>query len=333
MNNTQAPHAPDVAERETLDDGFSRGWGAHFQPAEAYWVDCHTHMLEQDPKAIVGLIGAWGDRLDAWRLRRTVAMDGYPENAGAFAAAARVDDRFAWLARLEFDGPDTDGLERCLEAGAAGLKLHNKDLIESAVHPAMWLSEQWHRIYRRMGQAGLPVLWHVTQRLSDSPYTGGGRNSYWETGWAKGCTYGNADVLNVFLQVVQEHRGTNFIGAHQLHLGFDRLDELLAAHPNLYIDTSIGCFVRWGDQMYPEDRERARAFFVAWADRILFGTDCILASDLMGEFVYQAFLGHVRYIRQLRLPDDVLQKVAHGNAERLMQLSALRMSRRGALRP
>lgn len=327
------PHADDVHERETLDDGFSSGWGAHFQPSEEYWVDCHTHVRADDADSVLELIEPWGDRLDAWRFRRTVSLDGSPERAAAFSAAADDDDRFAWLMWPRYDDPDLEGLDECLDAGASGLKLHNKPVIQEAADPSVWHSERWNRVFERMGEAGLPVLWHVTQRHTDAPYTGGGRDSYWKTGWENGAEFTNEELLQSFLSVVDEHPDTDFIGAHQLHVGFDRLDELLAEHSNLYIDTSIGCFVRWGDEMYPEDRERAREFFVEWSDRILFGTDCILTEELMGEYVYQQFLGHVRYIHQLDLPNDALQNVSHRNVERLMQLPEADPSMRGALRP
>lgn len=326
------PYAPDVAERETADDGFSAGWGAHFQPAEAYWVDCHTHMREENAGEMLDLVDSWGDRLDAWRLRRSVALDGSPANADAFAAAAD-DDRFAWLVWLDPDDPDLAGFERCLEAGVRGLKLHNRPVIQNALDPSVWYSEEWHRLFERLGEAERPALWHVTQRLTEAPYTGGGRNSYWEMGWENGAEFTNEDLLQSFLSVVEAHPDTAFVGAHQLHLGFDRLDDLLTAYPNLHIDTSIGCFVRWGDRMYPEDRDRAREFFIKWADRILFGTDCVLSGDQPGEHTYQQFLGHVRYIRQLRLPDDVLQRVSHGNAERLFGLPPADPEMKGTLRP
>ena len=329
----EQPYAPDVRERETSDDGFARGWGAHFQPSERYWIDCHTHMREDEAGAITDFIDTWTDRLDAWRLRRTVSLDGSPENADEFGTAARENDRFLWLAWPRYDEPNLDGLETCLEAGASGMKLHNAPLIRDAADPTIWNSEAWDQLFERLAAADLPVLWHVTQRLTDSPYTGGNRNSYWKEGWENGAEFTNEDLLQVFLSVVADHPETNFIGAHQLHLGFDRLHELLRTHSNLYIDTSIGCFVRWGDDMYPEDRERAREFFMEWSDRICFGTDCVLGQEAVGEHTYQQFLGHVRYIHQLNLRNEALQNVSHRNIERLMGLETLPVPRKGALRP
>lgn len=327
------PHSPDVAERESSDDGFSSGWGAHHQPSEAYWVDCHTHMREEEADAIVDTIADWGEMLRPWRFQRTVALDGTPGSAAAFGEAARTDDRFRWLARLHHDDADLEGLERCLEAGACGLKLHNAPLMRNAVDPEIWHSADWHRIFDRMGEADLPILWHVTQRLTDAPYTGGGRNSYWNQGWEEGYDCDNVDLMRSFLDIVEAHPETDFVGAHQLHVGFDRLAELFAEHPNLHVDTSIGLAVRWGDELYPQDRARAREFVGNWTDRLLFGTDCVISSEVVDEYLRQHFLNHVRYVRQLRLPHEELQQVSHRNAERLMNLEPLEVDRRGALRP
>ncbi|MFQ6049350.1 MAG: amidohydrolase family protein [Phycisphaerae bacterium] len=327
------PHAPDVAERLTADQGFSRGWGEHFQPSEAYLIDCHVHMRDQAPEAIAQAVQHFYQRLDAWRLRRLIVLNGRPDNLDAFASVASHDDRFRWLVQPRHDEPDIDLLERAFNAGAVGVKLHNAAVITSGAPYDVWLSQPWTRIFERIARQRAAVLWHVTQRLTDSPYTGGDRNSYWSEGWKKGVTYRNHELLEAFLQVVRRWPQIPFIGAHQLHVGFDRLDELFAEHANLYIDTSIGCFVRWGDRMYRPDRQRARDFFTRHSHRILFGTDCGIGLEATEEYVFQAFLGHVRYLRQLRLPDPVLQAVAHGNAERLFKLEPLQVKRKGNLRP
>lgn len=329
----ERPHARDVRERETSDEGFSAGWGQHFQPSERYWIDAHTHMRETTAADAQDVMDAWNDHLEAWRLRRTVGLDGRRDRADAFAEVADTDDRFRWLIRLDYDDPDPAFVAECLDAGASGIKLHNKPVIQDAVGADVWEDEAWHEILDQLGEADRPVLWHVTQRFTDSPYTGGARDSYWAEGWANGAEFTNEDLLQGFLDVVEAHPETDFIGAHQLHLGFDRLHELFRTYPNLHIDTSIGGFVRWGDQLYPEDKAAAREFFMEWSDRILFGTDCILTAEAIGEYLYQHFLGHVRYVRQLDLPHDALQDVSHRTAERVYGIDPVEVSRKGALRP
>lgn len=332
-NHNDTPYAPDVAERETADDGFSRGWGAHFQPSEAYVVDCHVHLSDKTKDVAARAVREYFDRLDAWRLRRIIAMDGRPETLEAFSELAREDDRFCWMIWPRHDEPDVDFVDKAIEAGACGVKLHNAPVLTKGDDCKVWLSADWRPVFDHLSAAKLPVLWHVTQRHTASPYTGGGLQSYWTEAWAKGLTCTNQNLLDVFLEVCSRWPDIPFIGAHQLHVGFDKLDELLPKHPNLHIDTSCGCFVRWGDRLYKTDRQRGRKFFCRHAERILFGTDCGIGVEATQEYVFQAFLGHLRYVRQLRLPDEVLQRVSHGNAEQLCKLSALDEKRKGNVRP
>ncbi|MBI4280015.1 MAG: amidohydrolase family protein, partial [Armatimonadetes bacterium] len=63
------------------------------------------------------------------------------------------------------------------------------------------------------------------------------------------------------------------MGGHPEDL--DHLAALLAAHPNLYLDTSA---TKWIVRELGRQREAARRFFLAHADRILFGTDQVVTK-------------------------------------------------------
>lgn len=327
------PYSPDVAERQTSDEGFSRGWGEHFQPNEAYWVDCHVHMRDKSTDVMARAVGEYFERLDAWRLRRVIALDARSFTVDAFAETGKKDDRFCWCAWPRYHEPDADFVDRAFQAGACGLKLHNAHILTEGGDYKVWLGKDWQRVFERVAAQRKCILWHVTQRLTDSPYTGGNRDSYWREARQSGLTCTNADLLEVFLQVVKRYPDIPFIGAHQLHVGFDKLDELFERHPNLLTDTSCGFFVRWGDHMYDADRRRARQFFLRHSGRILFGTDCGIGVEATQEYVFQSFLGHVRYLRQLHLPHDVLQAVSHCNTERTFGLPELQVKRKGNVRP
>ncbi|WP_436936524.1 amidohydrolase family protein [Halovenus marina] len=327
------PHSPDVEERELLEDGFSAGWGAHHQPSERYWIDCHTHMLETEAGSVVDVIEDWTDYLNAWRFAGAVGVDGRPAVIDEFEIADRETDHFQWMSRLDYDNPSMDAIGSSLEAGACGLKLHNKPLIEAGEPPSKWQDPEWHDVFDRLETADLPVFWHVTQRLTDAPYIGQGRNKNWNQVSNSDTNYTNEDLLQSFIEIVEEYPDTDFIGAHQLHLGFDRLAKLFELYPNLYIDTSAGFFIRWGDRIYPQDRDRVREFVMNWSDRILFGTDCALHGDVQTANLRQQFLGHVRFIRQLNLPDNELQQISHLNAERLLNLEHVRDTGGDGVRP
>jgi len=56
-----------------------------------------------------------------------------------------------------------------------------------------------------------------------------------------------------------------------------------------------------------------------WADRIIFGTDDFWFKDdkLPNDIVLKQ---HMRFVTSLDLPGDVLDKVCHGNIERLYKI-------------
>lgn len=333
MENRQRPHDPDVSRRDTEDGGFSRGWGFHMLASERYWLDSHSHFRFGSPDEGRAAITHWFERLEAWRLGQFVGVDGSPANLGVYAEVAR-DPRVVWLLWLPYNEPNLEACQRAFDLGAGGLKVHNNLVITSGSDCHVWEDEGWARIFTEANQRRKPILWHVTQRVTASSYHGGGLHAYWEEGWKKGVTYTNEDLLQAHLRLLRAYPDIPFIGAHQHYLGLERLTDLFGSYPNLYIDTSVGGIVRWGDVMYPEDQERWRASVIRHADRFLFGTDSSVGeSGALFEVNVQAFLNHVRFIHQLRLPDDVLQKVAWANCVRLYGLEERPSARRSSVRP
>ncbi len=328
------PHSPFVKERETVDNGFSRGWGFHFQPSEEYWVDCHNHMGSvKTVNEVLRMIDQWFSRLDAFRLGKSLFISDDFSSFEVLKSAAEVDDRFAWLVHIPFDKPDIEVFKKALDNRAVGLKLHNAPIMKGEGDPECWFKDEWAEIFRLAESSGVPVLWHVTQRVSYSPYHGGGENAYWSEGHKKGVTFTNEDLLAIFLKILEMYPKLKVIGAHQLHIGLERLSTLLDRYQNLYIDTSCGFYLRWADTLYEEDRRILWEFFMKYRDRILFGTDSGVAPDKIDEYLVQGFLCHARFINQLRLPYDVLQLVSHKNAETVFGLSPVSSARRGNVRP
>lgn len=334
---TTYPHSPDVLERETADSGFSKGWGMHFVPTARYYVNIHGHIQFDDLGKADDAVRTYLNKVKPLHIKRTVAcaptmsresdrnipqgfnvfcMTRREELAPYFSLARRHEGLHIMLF-LHFRNPDTELIKWSIEQGACAVKLHNAPIIVGAADPGIWLGDEWAAAFEVIEKAGLPVLWHVTQRLTSSPYTGGGANSYWKEGWKKGVSYTNETLLKIYLEIVERYPGIPFLSAHQLHIGWERLDALMNRHPNLHIDTSIGCYVREGDRLYDDDRDFIRAFFIAHSDRILFGSDYSL-TDQIGQVTEEE--NHIRFIRQLRLPDAELQHISHGNAERALGL-------------
>lgn len=331
------PHSPDVYERETADGGFSSGWGLHFPTSERYWIDCHVHVRRVPD--FQQCVDRWFNWSLAYRQSKFIAVNGMPEPSETeysydeLADMMRGESRLAFLYYPGIDTPDVEPLERALEAGARGVKLWSPTFVLEGRPADEFERQKWEGFFKIVNDRRLPILWHVTQRMTDSPYTGGGRNAYWSEGWKKGVKYTNEDLLQSFLNIAKAHPDGYFIGAHQLYVGLDRLEKIFQEHPNVYIDTSIGCFVRWGDVMYPADQKKIRKFFVKYADRILFGTDIGVGEGYHLETEHLSLMGHIRFIRQLRLPYEELQKISHQNSEKLFQLEKSSDVRTGNIRP
>jgi predicted TIM-barrel fold metal-dependent hydrolase len=330
------PHAPDVLERETSDDGFSAGWGLHHLPSENYILDCHTHMLATTAGGVQKAVDEYYARAGAMRLRRHVALDGKPASVAAFSKVSAKDDRFLWLVWPHHNQPDLKFLKKAAKLhGFTGLKLHNYSVITEGAKPDVWLTREWDEIFEFCAEQGKPVLWHVTQRLTDAPYMGGGRNSYWKDGWPKGVKYGNRELMDVFLDCVKRHTKTRFIAAHHCHIGPEMFGKLFDKYSNLYTDLSCGNIVRIGDDMYEADRQRWRNYAFKYSDRLLFGTDCILAGTAGIWYLWETLAAHIRFVHQLRLDKTTLEKVAHENFEKIAGLTPVELKREdwAAVRP
>lgn len=330
------PHNPDVLEREFAEDGFAKGWSMHAKPVPEYFFDSHVHYSGGKNNNIFENLRIQTESPEAFGVKHQLIIfqiygkkwnpgiqddnniDGFKcFTVEEFKNHLNVPDniftsnKHFWSAYINYQSSEKELVHAAADMGARCIKLHNAPQIEDNAPFDLWYSNEWQDVFDAITERKLPVLWHVTQRLPSSVYTSGARNVYWKTGWRNGVTYNNEDLLQVFLTCCRRNPEINFIGAHQLHIGWDRLDDLFTAHKNLYVDTTIGCILRMYDDFYPHDKEYLRSVFIRWADRILFGT------DTFGDYSELNYLQHMRFITALDLPQDVLDKICHGNTERL----------------
>lgn len=337
------PHSPDVLERDTSDNGFSKGWGMHFLLKEETIVDMHGHIEFSPSTDADQLVKHHLGIMKQLNVSRLVACSpvmmrpedrekplGFPtlccygfDELKPYLELAQITGHMSLMPFLHHGNPDIGLLKQSIEEGACGVKLHNAPIIVEGADAEIWLSDEWAGIFSELGKANLSVLWHVTQRLTDCPYVGGERNAYWRDGWKMGVSYTNEDLLRIYLLVVSRYPEVRFISAHQLHIGWDRLASMFDQYENLYIDTSIGCWVNEGDRMHEDDIRYIREIFIRYSDRILFGTDYSIAPGGNGvetndEAKLDPVKNHIRFIKQLRLPDEALQRVFHANAEKIL---------------
>lgn len=328
------PHSPYLIQRDTIDNGFSRGWMPHFLPNEEYWIDTHVHLKGvADVDGLKRLLDDWFSRLDAYRLGKVVLIIDRDELFDVLDELSQKDLRFAWMYRPKIDSPSVSSVHEAVRHGACAVKLHNAPIMAGNVPRNVYLQSEWQAIFSYAQNAGLPLLWHVTQRHGYSPYHGGGLNAYWQNGWAKGVNFTNEDLLQDMLTQMRHFPKLKVIGAHQLHVGIDRLSKLFKEYENLYIDSSCGMYLRWADEFIEEDRLLLRDFVETWSERIVFGTDAGLFPGNIDEYAIQGFLCHPRFILKLGLSDKALQDVAWRTARHLLNLKSVDSNRRGNVRP
>jgi hypothetical protein len=134
-------------------------------------------------------------------------------------------------------------------------------------------------------------------------------------------------LLKQFINRVARHPQTTFIGAHFGNNAEDlaTVGQWLDEHPNLYIDIDAR-ISELGRQPYS-----TRRFLIKHQDRVMFGTDTTPRRDAFR--IYYRFLEtddeyfdcaashHLQgfwMIYGVHLPDEVLAKVYHQNAERVL---------------
>ena len=188
--------------------------------------------------------------------------------------------------------------------------------------------------WARVAEVDLPIVWHVNDP-----------EEFWDPeripGWAKARNwgYGPDDVQKETLyaevdEVLGRHPQLRIIFAHFYFLSADleRAGCFLDAHPTVCFDLTPGIEMLYN---LSRDPDASRAFFIHYADRIVFGTD--IASGLTVEE------GHVRagivfrwlesadtfrvpetvdfllgspedgIVRGMALPDDVLARIYREN--------------------
>lgn len=269
-------------------------------------------------------------------------MDRHPGRFAAFTMSefARWDDFSLFGGR----GGARGFVDRCIQQleadlaeGACGLKVTKELGLRFTDERGRMIAvddERLFPVWRRAGELGIPVLIHVSDPvgfflpLDDE-------NEHAPTlrefpSWSfHGSFYGKEELIAQRDRLVAAHPGTRFILPHVANYpeDLDRVAAVLERCPNAWIDFSAR-MDELGRQPYT-----ARDFMVRYQDRILFGTDMPLSTDVYRchfrfletrdenfEVVdYLGRRGHARWrVHALHLPDEALQKIYLSNARRLI---------------
>jgi len=275
---------------------------------------------------IVILTGAWGDAL-----QKVVdqMVKPYP-------------DRFLVFTQLDWtnlDAPDfgeqmVRQIRDAVARGARGLKITKELGLKVRYKSGKLLTVDDPRlapIWEECGRLGIPVAIHVTDPEAFFHPVDGTNERYEELidnpGWS---FYGpkfpsKESILAARDRMFAQNPNTTFIS---LHVGnwpedLDYVSDMLNQHPNVMVE--IGARVA---ELGRQPR-RARRFFLEYQDRILFGTDFSVSEEMYRNhfrwletadehFDYWAAPEQGRWkIYGLELPDEVLEKVYHRNAEKV----------------
>lgn len=323
------PRFPVIDAHNHLGAQFGGGWDAR-PVSELLDVLDSVHVTHY-----VDLDGGWGEEILNRHLDHFKA--GAPDRFQVFGGVewsrwADLGDAFPdWAAgRLEVQK----------QRGAQGLKIWKPLGLHVRDHKGILVNVDDPRldpIWLAAGELHLPVLVHIADPVAFFDPIDGSNERWEEIGANPDWAFTSPPfppflhILDGFRNLVRQHPGTTFIGAHAgnyaENLGY--VGEMLDESPNYNIDISarIG---ELGRQPYT-----ARKFFIKYQDRILFGLDESPFPDgyrLSYRFLetddeyFNYNLGDVPlqgrwFVCGLYLPDEVLEKVYNLNARRILSIA------------
>ena len=314
--------------------------GKEIKQAKFPFVDVHSHQRDMSVSRLSELV----KEMDALNEGIMVNLSG---GSGA-SLKEKIDNinesypnRFAVFANVDFEGVGNPGwgeqaaaqLEKDVKNGAKGLKvykslgLRDKDVdgkrlaIDDARLDPIWI---------KCGALGVPVLIHAADP-----------KSFWDDmdsdneRWLELKTHPrrkrSATDPAPWEQIIQEqhnmfkkHPKTKFINAHMGWYANDleKLGKLLEEMPNMSVGIAA-VIAELGRQP-----QNARAFFIKYQDRVLFGKDSWNPGEFPTYFrVLESNDEYFPYYKKyhafwamygLNLPDEVLQKLYYKNALNLI---------------
>jgi len=348
QNQISYKAAPNAKERETLllrDFHPKSMLHARVTPIERAKfpvIDVHNHINDAmgidehvPPEQVIKVMNAVNVRTvviltGQWREKLQKVVDEmvkpYPGRFMVFTQIdySKIDDPRAMVADLD------DAVRR----GARGLKVL-KDLgLQDRDKSGKLIPVDDPRldpVWEECGRLGIPVAIHVTDPEAFFHPINGENERYEELiehpDWSF-YDHGFPSKEEVMAQrdhMFAKHPHTTFIALHVANWpeNLDYVSQLLDRLPNVM--TEFGA----REAELGRQPRRAREFFLKYQDRILFGTDSPPSLEMYRNYLrwletddeyfdYYGYPGQGRWkIYGMKLPDPVLQKVYHRNAERI----------------
>ena len=317
--------------------------------AKFYVIDVHNHVNDAggvhgddvpaaqvvkdmdaaNVRKIVILTGLWGDKLQAV-LDKMVKP--YPERFVVFAQMdwSKIDDP-------DFSREMVAQLDDAVKRGARGLKIL-KDWglgVRDKSGKLVPIDDpRMDPIWEECGRLGIPVAIHSTDPEAFFTPTDARNERYEELmhnpTWS---FYGRAypdkqTLLEQRNHVFARHPHTTFIALHVANWpeNLGAVSGWLRQYPNMYVEFGAR------EAELGRQPRRAAQLFAEFQDRILFGTDSDPVPEMYANyfrwletpdeyFPYWGYPGQGRWmIYGLALPDSILEKVYHANAEKIFTM-------------
>jgi uncharacterized protein len=302
----------------------ARGIGERIPPEQLI-----RSMDNANVAKIVILTGAWGETLQSV-LDKMVKP--YPDR---FIVFTQID--WSRLRDANFSREMVAQLDDAVRRGARGLKVL-KDLgleVRDVGGKLLRIDDpRLDPIWEECGRVGIPVAIHTSdpeafftpldqnneryEELKTNPTW-----SFYDHGFPR-----KQELLDERNRVIERHPHTTFIALHVANWpeNLDAVSAWLDRYPNMMVE-----FGAREAELGREPR-RAAKFFQDYQDRIMFGTDSEPVEEMYRNyfrwleaaddyFDYWGYPGQGRWkIYGLGLPDTILEKVYHLNAERIFAL-------------
>ncbi len=343
--------APDADQKKTLllkdfDPASMLHAPAHnVDRAKYYVIDVHNHVNDAariddhiDPKraveimdatnvkTVVILTGMWGDKLQA------VIDEMVKPYPGRFMVFAQID--FSKIDDPNFGQEMVAQLDDAVARGARGLK-QLKDLGLNVRDKSGRLvavdDPRLDPIWEECGRLGIPVSIHVSDPEAFFHPIDNKNERYEElTEHPDWGFYGpnfptKENLLAARDRMFAKHPHTTFVALHVANWpeNLDYVSHLLDTLPNMMVEFGAR------EAELGRQPRRAREFFMKYQDRIMFGTDNGMEEAMYRNhfrwletadeyFDYWGYPGQGRWkIYGMELPDSVLEKVYHKNAEKM----------------
>lgn len=304
------------------------------------FIDVHGHQYRMANQDLTPVILA----MDILNMRIMVNLSGRSGDDLKKSVQNIKDNysnRFVVFANIDFDGIGVTGwiektlsqLEEDVASGARGLKIYKSLGLRYTDKVGKRVAVDDVRldpIWAKCGELGIPVLIHTAD---PKPFWDefDGDNERWLELKLRPRRKRGPDNPVPWEQLMDEQHNmfrknpnTTFINAHMGWLANDlgKLGELLDDIPNMNV--GIGAIIA---ELGRQPRE-AKAFFIKYQDRILFGKDSWKPEEFPTYFRVlesddEYFPYHKKYhafwaMYGLDLPDDVLKKVYYKNALRIV---------------